>query len=141
MSKKVVLLAILLVSVIGFPGCAIHSVDVQTITIPPQKQPVTVTVKGDAKCQDFILFYRVQEFLDIQSSDGTKPARVQFSKTNNINDSQEPVKKAANNAPGTGQTGVKDDAAQLDKLKTMKERGLITQQEYDRKRKEILDAM
>jgi hypothetical protein len=141
MSKKVILLVILFVAITGFSGCAIHSVDVQTITIPPQKQPVTVTVKGDAKCQDFILFYRVQEFLDIQSSDGTKPVRVQLSKTNNVNDSQEPVKKTPNSAPGTGQAGAKDDVAQLDKLKTMKERGLITQQEYDRKRKEIIDAM
>mgnify|MGYP001559717558 CR=1 FL=1 len=57
-------------------GCAVHSVDIQTLTIPPQKQPVTVTVKGDAKCQDFILFFRVQEFLTVQSSDGTKAVRV-----------------------------------------------------------------
>jgi len=78
MMKKIVLLcAVLLVALTGISGCAIHSTDVQTLTIPPQKYPVTVTVKGDAKCQDLILFYRVQEFLNVQSSDGTRPVRVQ----------------------------------------------------------------
>ena len=49
-------------------GCAIHAVDVKTMTIPPQKVPVTVVVKGTATCQDFILFYYVTELLDVQSN-------------------------------------------------------------------------
>jgi len=62
------------------------------------------------------------------------------------NESQMSVKNTSNNAPvdtNTGQTGSKekDDIARLDKLKSMKERGIITQQEYDKKRKEIVDAM
>lgn|GEM_PF-3356711 len=78
MRRKIVIgLAVLMVAITSLSGCTIHSMDVQTLTIPPHKEPVTVTVKGDAKCQDFFLFFRVQEFLNIQSSDGTKPVRVQ----------------------------------------------------------------
>lgn len=78
MKGKIILcLAVLLVTFTGISGCAIHSIDVQTLTIPPHKEPVTVTVKGDAKCQDMFLFFRVQEFLSVQSSDGTQPRRVQ----------------------------------------------------------------
>lgn len=77
MKKKVILWTVFLVILIGVSGCSIHSMDVQTLTIPPRAQPVTVTVKGDAKCSDYFLFYQVQEFLNVQSSDGTKPVRVQ----------------------------------------------------------------
>lgn len=35
----------------------------------------------------------------------------------------------------------KDDSVRLQKLKNMRDRGLITQADYDRKRNEILDAM
>lgn len=77
MKRKIgLLIAVLFIALTGISGCAIHSVDVQTLTIPPHKEPVTVTVKGDAKCQDFFLFYRVQEFLDVTSSDGTTAVRV-----------------------------------------------------------------
>lgn len=75
MKTKIVLL--FSIFSVAIAGCAIHSMDVQTITIPPRATPVTVTVKGDAKCQDYFLFFRVQEFLSITSSDGSKPVRVQ----------------------------------------------------------------
>lgn len=71
-------------------------------------------------------------------------AQVPTNKMANVGDSQVRVKNPSNNAPVdtvTGQTGSNDEIARLDKLKNMKEHGLITQQEYDKKRKEILDAM
>ena len=58
-------------------GCAIHAVDVKTLTIPPQKEPVTITVKGTATCQDYFLFYRVTELLEIKSSNGQQAESVQ----------------------------------------------------------------
>jgi hypothetical protein len=75
-----------------------------------------------------------------------KYAQVPVENTASVSDSQVPAKKISDSAPAetaTGQTGSKekDDIARLDKLKSMKERGLITQQEYDRKKKEIVDAM
>jgi hypothetical protein len=48
---------------------------------------------------------------------------------------------APRNDTGAKNPGVRDDSARLQKLKDMKERGVITQEDYDRKRKEILDAM
>lgn len=62
--------------VLGFSGCAIHAVDVQTLTIPPQKEPVTVTIKGTATCKDNFFFFRVYENLDVTSSNGQKAQRV-----------------------------------------------------------------
>ena len=59
-----------------FTGCAIHSVDVQTLTIPPQKDSTTVTVKGTATCTDYFLFYRVVEHLDVKSSNGQTAQRI-----------------------------------------------------------------
>lgn len=44
-------------------------------------------------------------------------------------------------APATKKSDSKDDAARLEKLMNMKERGLISPEEYERKKKEILDAM
>lgn len=77
MMKKTALFVMFLLVLAGMSGCAIHSIDVQTLTIPPSKEPVTVTVKGDAKCQDFFLFYRVQEFLDVKASNGQHGTRIQ----------------------------------------------------------------
>lgn len=59
-----------------FSGCAIHAMDVKTLTIPPRDYPVTVTVKGSGTCQDFFLFYRITEQVDAQSSDGTQAVRL-----------------------------------------------------------------
>lgn len=70
------------------------------------------------------------------------------------NNAQGAIKNTSSNAPvnaqvnapvdtSNGQTGSKekDDIARLDKLKSMKDRGIITQQEYDQKRKAIIDSM
>lgn len=76
MKKNIMWAVVCSVSAIGFTGCTIHAVDVQTLTIPPQKEPVTVTVKGTATCEDFFLFYRVYENLDIKSSNGQQPIRI-----------------------------------------------------------------
>ncbi len=35
----------------------------------------------------------------------------------------------------------RDDSARLEKLKALRDRGIITQEEYDRKKREILDSM
>lgn len=76
MKKTIVWAVLCFVCAIGFTGCTIHAVDVKTLTIPPQKEPVSVTVKGTATCQDFFLFYRVYENLDIKSSNGQQPVRI-----------------------------------------------------------------
>lgn len=44
-------------------------------------------------------------------------------------------------APSTGTSPSRDEAAQLQKLKELLYKGLITQEEYERKRKEVLDRM
>lgn len=83
---------------------------------------------------------------DIKNKIAGNDTQMPVKKASTVNDVQVPVKSTSNNAPAdtaTGQTGSKekDDIARLDKLKSMKERGLITQQEYDKKKKEIVDAM
>lgn len=77
MKKGIVWAVVCFVCVIGFTGCAIKCVDIQTLTISPQKGPMTVTAKGTATCQDLFLFYRVYENLDIKSSNGQQAVRVQ----------------------------------------------------------------
>ena len=44
-------------------------------------------------------------------------------------------------APPSSTTPSRDEAAQLQKLKELLDKGLITQEEYERKRKEILDRL
>jgi len=68
--KRAVLILCLILPTLS--GCMIHAMDVKTLTIPPSKNPVTVTVKGTATCQDFFLFFVVKENLDILSSGGQK---------------------------------------------------------------------
>jgi len=77
MNKSMVWAVMCVVCMLSFTGCAIRAVDVQTLTIPPQKDPVTVTVKGTATCQDYFLFFRVYENLDVKSSNGQQAVRVQ----------------------------------------------------------------
>lgn len=43
--------------------------------------------------------------------------------------------------PSTGTSPSRDDAAQLQKLKELLDKGLITPEEYERKRKEVLDRL
>jgi hypothetical protein len=74
---KKTLLQILIVLSLLVSGCAIHAVDVKTLTIPPSPGPTTVTVKGTCTGQDYLFFYRITEQLEIKSSDGTKAERVQ----------------------------------------------------------------
>ena len=76
MKKSIAWAVCCFVCLISFTGCAIHAVDVQTLTIPPQKEPVTVTVKGIATCQDNFFTFRVYENLEISSSNGQKAQRV-----------------------------------------------------------------
>lgn len=52
-----------------------------------------------------------------------------------------PPPPAAQVAPSTGNSPSRDEAAQLQKLKELLDKGLITQEEYERKRKEILDRL
>lgn len=76
MRKMIVLFAVLLITIMGVAGCAIHAVDVKTLTIPPQKDSVTLTMKGTATCTDYFLFYRVTENMDITSSNGQQAVSV-----------------------------------------------------------------
>jgi hypothetical protein len=71
--KKFCLIAVMVM--IG--GCARHVVDVKTLTIQPQEGPVTVTIKGTATLTDYFLFYRIQELVEVKSSDGSKAQRLQ----------------------------------------------------------------
>ena len=48
---------------------------------------------------------------------------------------------AAQQTTSTGMTPSRDEASQLQKLKELLDKGLITQEEYERKRKEILDRL
>lgn len=53
-------------------------------------------------------------------------------------------KKSSDTAPndsGVSNTGSQNDAMRLEKLKNLRDRGAITQEDYDKKKKEILDAM
>lgn len=68
--KKGILLLLGILAITS--GCAIHAVDVKTITIPPRNEPVTITAQGVATCTDFFLFYQVKEQLAVKSSDGQK---------------------------------------------------------------------
>ncbi len=52
-----------------------------------------------------------------------------------------PSPPAAQQAPSTSTSPSRDEAAQLQKLKELLDKGLITQEENDRKRKEILDRL
>lgn len=61
---------------VGFTGCTIRAMDVKTLTIQPQKEPVTVTAVGTATCQDYFLFFKVYEDLNMKSSDGQQAVRV-----------------------------------------------------------------
>ncbi len=53
-----------------------------------------------------------------------------------INQSKAAVKQENNN-----QTKTTDSEAKLEKIKKLYEKGLITKEEYDQERKEVLDAM
>ena len=55
--------------------------------------------------------------------------------------SSPPQATAAQQATSTNTTPSRDEAAQLQKLKELLGKGLITQEEYERKRKEILDRL
>ena len=53
-----------------------------------------------------------------------------------------PLASKVSTQPPASTSGVaRDDAARLEKLKALRDRGAITQEEYDRKKREILDAM
>ena len=52
-----------------------------------------------------------------------------------------PPSQAVQPVPPTTVTPSRDEAAQLQKLKELLDKGLITQEEYERKRKEILDRL
>ena len=52
-----------------------------------------------------------------------------------------PPPTGAQQTTSTGTTPSRDEAAQLQKLKELLDKGLITQEEYERKRKEILDRL
>lgn len=43
--------------------------------------------------------------------------------------------------PSSAPTGARDEAMQLQKLKELLDKGLITQEEYEKKRKEVLDRL
>lgn len=56
--------------------------------------------------------------------------------------SENPSASRGSTPPATGNAGLRDDSAvRLEKLKSLRDRGAITQEEYDRKRKEILDSI
>ena len=67
----------MLLALVFLSGCAVHAVDVKTITIQPQKNPVTVVVKSVATCQDFLIFFRVTQKVDVKSSDGQIAESIQ----------------------------------------------------------------
>ncbi|MBI5750437.1 MAG: hypothetical protein HZA00_15075 [Nitrospinae bacterium] len=76
MKKGIVWAVFCSVFTIGFAGCSIRAMDVKTLTIQPQKDPVTVTAVGTATCQDYFLFFTVYEDLNMKSSDGQQAGSV-----------------------------------------------------------------
>jgi len=69
--KKLILLVTLTCA-----GCAIKSVDVQTLVIQPSSKPVTVTIKGTGISTDYLLVHTAQVLLEVESSSGEKATRV-----------------------------------------------------------------
>jgi hypothetical protein len=121
-------------------GCSIRAFDVQTITIPPQKEPVTVTVKGTATCRDNVLFYTVHEYLDVTSTDGQHVA------TNVPERKKAEPKQAVQNNPKPQSVSTRTDQhadlnIKLKRLKAAYDDGLITQSEYETKRAKILEEL
>ncbi|MHB8845668.1 MAG: hypothetical protein ACYC7L_13095 [Nitrospirota bacterium] len=76
-TKKVLFVVALVAALASLNGCSIKSVEVRTLTIQPQKQPVTITAKGTAVCQDYFLFFRVTENLDVRASNGQMATKVE----------------------------------------------------------------
>lgn len=66
--KRFALLTALFFSLVA-SGCAANAVAVKTITIPPSPGPTTVTIKGTCTGQDYFFFYRINEQLEVKSSD------------------------------------------------------------------------
>ena len=67
--------------------------------------------------------------------------KMKASEDGNQLPAEEPPASKVSTPPVTGDAEFRDDAVRLEKLKDLRARGVITQEEYDRKKKEILDAM
>ena len=71
----------------------------------------------------------------------SKPGTPASNAADNVAKKYEAKPEHEANAPASNASSVKNEAAQLEKLKGLKDRDLITEEEYNRKKNEILDRM
>jgi len=69
-AKKGMLFVVLTLALCG--GCVHRVSDVKTLTLQPQKEPVVVTCKGTAEWKDMLLFWKLNEYLELSASNGKK---------------------------------------------------------------------
>jgi len=53
-------------------GCVHRVTDIKVLTIQPQKDPVVVTCKGTAEWKDMFLFWKLNEYLELNTSNNKK---------------------------------------------------------------------
>jgi len=101
--------------------------------LKPGQKAVYIAFRGQVWVQptDFPLPADFAEAAKVAQPDNSKQPTV---------DKPATVKTNAPAPPATNGAS-RDDAARLEKLKSLKDRGIITQEEYNKKKQEILDAM
>jgi len=71
MKQKIGFFVVLLVLALS-SGCVHRISDVKTVTVMPTKEPVVVTCKGTAEWKDMFLVWKLNEYLEMNSSNDKK---------------------------------------------------------------------